>query len=151
MGHYVYKYVDKTGEIVYIGKNDTNLINRIAAHNSDEWNDGTLAISYIEVMSGWESDALETLLISKYRPRYNKSKMADTIVQFVEPEWVPIQRLSKTGMTSKRKEAEAEKLKKQIVEKYKQLTNTQKYIFLALLCMELDKWNKQKTKEANHE
>ena len=78
MGHYVYKYVDESGEVVYIGKNDTNLIDRIHQHDYEDWNDGNLAISYIEVMSGYESDALETLLISKYRPKNNKSKMLDT-------------------------------------------------------------------------
>ena len=35
MGHYVYKYV-KAGEIVYIGKNDTNLADRIYQHKLEE-------------------------------------------------------------------------------------------------------------------
>ena len=34
MGHYVYKYV-LGDEVIYIGKNDTDLVSRINSHNYD--------------------------------------------------------------------------------------------------------------------
>lgn len=89
MGHYVYKYV-YNNEIMYIGKNDTNLETRINQHklegkfkpylNSD--------IYYIELANSVMSDVVESELIRRYKPKLNVAKMSNwTGLNFVEPEW----------------------------------------------------------------
>ena len=89
MGHYVYKYV-KAGEIVYIGKNDTNLADRIYQHKLEEkfipYADAE--VYYIELANAIMSDVVESELIRRYKPKLNKAKMSDWVgIPFIEPDW----------------------------------------------------------------
>lgn len=89
MGHYVYKYV-KAGEIVYIGKNDTNLADRIYQHKLEEkfipYADAD--VYYIELANAIMSDVVESELIRRYKPKLNKAKMSDwSGIPFTEPDW----------------------------------------------------------------
>lgn len=96
MGHYVYKYV-LNDEIIYIGKNDTDLHSRIATHgkrgdniSEDGWSEINAAtIYYIKLANSTMSDVVESELIRKYKPKYNVAKKSDwTGLPFVEPEWI---------------------------------------------------------------
>lgn len=81
MGHFVYKYVYK-GEIIYIGKNNTDLKSRLSTHgkNGDNidkaiWEEiNNSDIYYLEFDMAAIADAVETILISKYNPKGNKAK-----------------------------------------------------------------------------
>lgn len=76
MGHYIYKYV-YNNKILYIGKNDTNLINRIKSHchPDDKLSEYLNAqIYYFEVASSLECDIIESILINKYNPLLNTAK-----------------------------------------------------------------------------
>lgn len=89
MGHYVYKYV-YNGEIIYIGKNDTILENRINQHKlEDKFKPFLKAdIYYIELANSIMSDVVESELIRRYKPKLNVAKMSDwSGLEFVEPEW----------------------------------------------------------------
>lgn len=89
MGHYVYKYV-YNGEIVYIGKNDTDLKTRIKQHEREEKFQPYLKsdIYYIEVANKIMSDVVESELIRRYKPKLNVAKMSDwSGLEFTEPEW----------------------------------------------------------------
>lgn len=90
MGHYVYKYV-YDGEVVYIGKNDTDLISRINQHKLEEKFKQYMSsyIYYIELENKYDTDIMETLLINKYLPKLNIAKKAEfkSEINFVEPEW----------------------------------------------------------------
>lgn len=95
MGHYVYKYVHNN-EIIYIGKNDTDLYSRLRQHGKygdnipeegwDEINNSD--IFYCELPNAIMSDVVESELIRRYKPKYNKAKMSEWCgIGFVEPEW----------------------------------------------------------------
>lgn len=92
MGHYVYKYVHK-GKIVYIGKNDNNLISRISSHKSESKFKPYLSsdIYYITLANKAETRTLETLLINKYKPKLNVIDKYDSItssfLKIQEPKW----------------------------------------------------------------
>ena len=89
MGHYVYKYV-YDGEIVYIGKNDTDLETRINQHKLEEKFRPYLKsdIYYIELANSIMSDVVESELIRRYKPKLNVAKMSDwSGLEFAEPEW----------------------------------------------------------------
>lgn len=88
--HYVYKYVFD-GEIVYIGKNDTYLIDRIYQHTLEtkfrQCKDAE--IYYAELRNSTESSVMEMLLINKYKPRLNVTFVQDGLsIDFQEPEWI---------------------------------------------------------------
>ena len=80
MGHYVYKYVHNN-EIIYIGKNDTDLYSRLRQHGKygdnipeegwDEINNSD--IFYCELPNAIMSDVVESELIRRYKPKYNKA------------------------------------------------------------------------------
>ena len=78
MGHFVYKYVYKS-EVIYIGKNDTNLIDRIRQHGKfgdnipeEGWDEiNSSDIYYIELANSIMSDVVESELIRRYKPKYN--------------------------------------------------------------------------------
>ena len=104
MGHYVYKYV-YDNEIIYIGKNDTNLVDRLNQHgkpgdNIDKrgWPEiNSARIYYIELESSIMSDVVESELIRRYQPKYNIAKMSQwSGLPFTEPEWIEYVRPSKT-------------------------------------------------------
>ena len=89
LGHYVYKYV-YDGEIVYIGKNDTDLETRINQHKLEEKFRPYLKadIYYIELANSVMSDVVESELIRRYKPKLNVAKMSDwSGLEFAEPEW----------------------------------------------------------------
>lgn len=89
-GHYVYKYI-YNGEIVYIGKNDTDLITRINQHKSEEKFAPYLSsdIYYMSLNNEHDTDLMETLLINKYKPLLNVAKKSnyELGIIFIEPEW----------------------------------------------------------------
>ena len=72
MGYYVYKYV-LDNQIIYIGKNDTNLQDRIIQHQREEKFKPYMEadIYYIELKNKAETSGLEKLLINKYKPILN--------------------------------------------------------------------------------
>ena len=89
MGHYVYKYV-QDGEIVYIGKNDTNLETRINQHKLEDKFKPYLNsdIYYTELANEIMSDVVESELIRRYKPKLNVAKTSDwSGLEFVEPKW----------------------------------------------------------------
>lgn len=75
MGHYVYKYV-KDGEIIYIGKNDTDLHSRIKAHSFEEKFHPYLDadVYYCVLANATMSDVVESALINEYKPKLNVAK-----------------------------------------------------------------------------
>lgn len=89
-GHYVYKYIFNN-EVIYIGKNNTDLISRINQHKSEEKFLPYLSsdIYYICLNNEFDTDFMETLLINKYKPMLNISKKNnfELGINFVEPEW----------------------------------------------------------------
>lgn len=92
MGHYVYKYV-YNGEIVYIGKNDTDLISRINQHKREKKFQPYLSseIYYIALENRTENKVMESLLINRYKPLLNVSEKYDGFglnIIFDEPKWV---------------------------------------------------------------
>ena len=96
MGHYVYKYV-LNNEIIYIGKNDTILSERLSQHGKigdniteEGWNDiKNSTIYYCVLANKTMSDVVESELIRRYKPKYNKAKMSDWCgLPFVEPQWI---------------------------------------------------------------
>lgn len=97
MGHFVYKYV-LNDEIIYIGKNDTDLDSRLRTHGKPgdniscvAWKDINAAdIYYIKLYNATMSDVVESELIRRYQPKYNKAKKNSDWagLPFVEPEWI---------------------------------------------------------------
>lgn len=89
VGHYVYKYV-LDNEIVYIGKNDTDLHSRIYQHTLEEKFQPVknAQIYFIELENSVESRIMEELLINKYKPALNVvSKQSGISISFEEPSW----------------------------------------------------------------
>ena len=92
MGHFIYKYVfDK--EVIYIGKNNTNLIDRIKQHknSSDKLSNYLDAeIFYFKLDSSLECDIVETILINKYRPKLNIAKKLQKLeIEYADEErWI---------------------------------------------------------------
>lgn len=75
---FVYVYVDmNTEEVAYIGrvKSPKRAGARIHDHRCEKWyHKGEYAIAFIPCVGRWESEWLETLLINRYEPKYNKDK-----------------------------------------------------------------------------
>lgn len=95
MGSYVYKYV-YNDQIIYIGKNDTDLVSRLSAHGKpgdnipeEGWNEiNNSDIYYCKLANKIMSDVVESELIRKYKPKYNKAKMSEWAgLQFPELKW----------------------------------------------------------------
>lgn len=99
--HFVYKYV-YNGEIIYIGKTDGPLEDRLRQHGKngdnipseyhEEINNST--IYYFRVANSIMSDVVESELIRRHNPRLNKAKKSEWDgMDFPEPKWkkyVPI-------------------------------------------------------------
>ncbi len=92
MGHYVYKYV-LNDEIIYIGKNDTNLQTRIMSHETSRVDKlygfrkkfgKDLTIYYAKVSNKLQSDLLESFLIDKYKPKFNEAKKYKGVFKLFE-------------------------------------------------------------------
>lgn len=75
----IYKYKDKAGKIIYVGK-AKNLRNRVKSYFQDNLEVGTKTyalvqrifdLEYIEALSELEAFILEAELIKKYQPKYN--------------------------------------------------------------------------------
>lgn len=89
MGHYVYKYVFDD-EIVYVGKNDTDLHSRIYQHTLEEKFQPVkeAQIYFIELQNSIESRLMEELLINKYKPLLNVAcKQNGVSISIEEPIW----------------------------------------------------------------
>lgn len=95
MGHYVYKYVFN-GEIIYIGKCDADLDQRLAQHgkpgdNIDKkyWDDINASdIYYCTLANATMSDVVESELINRHKPKCNTAKMSDWDgLKLPEPNW----------------------------------------------------------------
>ena len=99
MGHYVYKYV-LNNEIIYIGKNDTDLYSRLSQHGRsgdniprEAWDDiNSSDIFYFETLDSNMSDFLESVLIHRHKPKYNSAKCGvwDGYDSIPEPDWKPV-------------------------------------------------------------
>lgn len=98
MDSYVYKFLDETGNIIYIGKTD-NIHNRMKQHFSknghlpSECYESVVTVFYAAVPTKCDADILETFLINKYSPKYNTDKMfyqniGRSRYQLQEPEWI---------------------------------------------------------------
>lgn len=93
---FVYKYVlDK--EVIYIGKTDKdNVADRLNCHGKsgdnipeEAWDEINKAdIYYAECANSSMTDTIESALINKYHPKYNRAKMQLWEgLQFIEPVW----------------------------------------------------------------
>lgn len=123
LGHYVYKYV-LNKEIIYIGKTDCDLEQRLLQHGKSGDNipeEGWVEINnsdiyYAELANSTMSDVVESELIRKYKPKYNIAKMSDwSGLNFIEPVWY----------LYKNRDAELQHLKSEI-QKYKNENNALK-------------------------
>lgn len=92
---YRYRIID-TNEVIYIGKTDANLKNRIDAHAKEEKFIpylGECCIDYIILKNKTETDIIEKYYINKYKPVLNeKDKLSgstDIQFQFKLPDWIP--------------------------------------------------------------
>ena len=95
--HSVYKYV-LNGEIIYIGKSDSNLDMRLKQHGKtgdnitkEAWNEIKAAdIYYIPLVNSIMSDVVESELIRRYMPKWNIAKKETewSGIPFQEPEWI---------------------------------------------------------------
>lgn len=101
MSSYVYKFIDDTTNIIYIGKTD-NIDNRMKQHFSSRGHlssacyDSVVKILYSVLPTKCDADILETFLINKYSPKYNTDKMFYQNInrskyQLQEPEWIQYQ------------------------------------------------------------
>ena len=96
MGHYVYKYV-YNNEIIYIGKNDTELPTRLSQHGKsgdnipeEGWDEiNNSEVYYCKLANKVMSDVVESELIRRHKPKYNKAKMSEwSGINFGEPNWI---------------------------------------------------------------
>lgn len=89
--YYIYKYVDKNNNIVYIGQT-VDLKQRYATHKNDDY--GNEKCFYFECENKAQMDNYEYLLIRKYRPKYNKQYNEnlnnDIQIELIEPIWIDI-------------------------------------------------------------
>lgn len=125
MGHYVYKYV-YNNEIIYIGKNDTDLENRIYQHKLEDKFKPYLQsckIYYIELANRIMSDVIESELIRRYKPKLNVAKMSDWDgLEFKEPNWKLFNPCPKTTERKKSQQNRKNTIstkKQKLLEKYK--------------------------------
>lgn len=85
---YVYRYKNRAGEAVYIGKTK-DLVSRHYAHTRDPWFNDDLILEYIEGVTPADADILETYFISKDQPKNNKAKQwgGSCLVLSNIPDW----------------------------------------------------------------
>lgn len=93
--HYVYRYVlNDTQEIIYIGKTDASLKQRIDAHLTEPKFQpylGRWRVEFIELANSVETDIIEKYLINTLKPAINeKDCVAGVTNMAIElPEWHP--------------------------------------------------------------
>lgn len=91
----VYRYTLESGEVIYIGKTDALLKQRIDAHQKEDkfapylgrWN-----IDYIELSNRVETDVVEKYLINLLKPVLNEKDHTQGLTMAVSmslPEWIP--------------------------------------------------------------
>lgn len=102
--HGVYKY-EVNGEVIYVGKTDSDFEARFACHGRESRFAPYLAEAKIFVhktKDACEADFLETLLINQYKPQLNKAKKDLTSVEVcADLDWEPWDRYSKTKHRAK--------------------------------------------------
>ena len=112
MGHYVYKYVFN-GEIIYIGKCDSDLDQRLGQHgksgdNIDKkyWDDINASdIYYCTLANATMSDVVESELINSHKPKCNTAKMSDWDgLKLPEPNWKKYYKPEKVPFVKKEKD-----------------------------------------------
>lgn len=90
--HALYKY-EYQGEIVYIGKTNSSIKQRLAAHSKEPKFQPYLTsdIFVMPLSNSAETDIMEKLLINKYHPKLNAqdNHEVSTSIQFCEPLWEP--------------------------------------------------------------
>ena len=94
---YVYRFVDQNNRTIYIGKTCRKLETRIEEHFSDkghldkECYRSTCRIEYLKFKTDADSLLVETYLINKYRPQYNKANKSkyegQTIKLDIKEDW----------------------------------------------------------------
>jgi len=83
---YVYKWIDKEGNILYVGKT-TNITNRTTQHLQDKkWIDSNTEIYYAELPNKTDMDIYEIYYINKFNPKYNIRHMNEAVFSLVLPE-----------------------------------------------------------------
>jgi len=97
MKHYIYKYVNKNSEIIYIGKSDAKVTNRLNQHGkhgdnlpSEAWDEiNNSKIYRFECVDSVMSDYYESEMIRRHKPKWNRSKTKDWkgFPFLQEPEW----------------------------------------------------------------
>jgi len=94
----VYRYVlPNTGQVIYIGKTDTLLRQRIEAHaKEDKFAPylGQWIVEYIELANRVETDIVEKYLINYWKPILNEKDHAEglTNMSIKLPKWIPYEK-----------------------------------------------------------
>ena len=94
---YVYRFLDSKDNVIYIGKTCRKLETRIEEHFSDKGHlnkqcyKDTHKIEYLKFKTDADSLLVETYLINKYRPIYNKANKSryegQTIKLDIKEDW----------------------------------------------------------------
>lgn len=117
MGHYVYKYILHQ-EVIYIGKNNTDLVSRLNQHGrigdnitKEGWDEiNSAEIYYCKLANKIMSDVVESELIRRYKPKYNRAKKSKWDgLPFEEPEWTQF-----TTLENFKKKEREEKVREKI-------------------------------------
>lgn len=85
--HYVYKFIDKEDNVIYIGKTK-NIHNRIKQHKenghlSKECYENIFKIEYTKLTNSHDMNFLEVAMIKDIKPKYNKVDNNDVSISFI--------------------------------------------------------------------
>ena len=112
----VYRYVYKNSDIIYIGKTDSSLKQRIDAHRKEEkfkpYLDNS-KVDFVYLANRVETDIVEKFLINKYKPVLNeKDHVLGLSSMFLTiPDWIPYEKYCE----SKNKKSDLDKALKQAI------------------------------------
>ena len=94
---YVYRFLDSKYNVIYIGKTCRKLESRMEehfggkGHLDKQWYKDTCRIEYLKFKTDADSLLVETYLINKYRPQYNKANKSkwegQTIKLDIKEDW----------------------------------------------------------------
>ena len=89
-GAYLYRFIDKNGEIIYVGQTDDSLYTRMRTHfnnghKSEECYNRVVRIEYIKLQDGRDLSYLETYFIAKWLPEYNVKDKKQGTFNFPNP------------------------------------------------------------------
>lgn len=86
---FVYKYLNKRKEIIYIGKT-IDIRNRVWQHNgkNDKIHQEIDCLYYYRCKHQTEMNAYEYFLIRKYHPKYNNIFNNESFCDIEDPQWV---------------------------------------------------------------